>query len=132
MTEWQGLTVPTLANFTGFVPPQGNGTYGVMICGEAPGEMEARDSIPFHPRAPAGSTLDRLLRRAGLERDKFTIINTVWSRPPNNYLDGAAYEGQAIAAYAPFRQKAFEIYRPRVIVAMGGTALRALTAWGGR
>ena len=60
---WEGLTVPTLEGFTGFVPPQGDGTSHVMIMGEAPGELEARDSIPFHPKAPAGSTLDRLLRR---------------------------------------------------------------------
>ena len=51
---WEGLTVPTLEGFTGFVPPQGDGTSHVMIMGEAPGELEARDSIPFHPKAPAG------------------------------------------------------------------------------
>src|SRR6266851_3853291 len=132
MTQWEGLQIPTLEGFTGFVPPQGDGTSHVMIMGEAPGELEARDSIPFHPKAPAGSTLDRLLRRAGLEREKFVVANTVWSRPPGNYLEGAKYEGQAIAAYAPFRDRAFELYRPRVIVAMGGVALRALTSWGGK
>ncbi len=132
MSEWQGLTVPHLEGFTGFVPPQGDGTSHVMIMGEAPGEHEAKDSVPFHPKAPAGSTFDRLLRRAGLEREKFVVANTVWSRPPGNYLDGAKYEGEAIAAYAPFRERAFELYRPRVIVAMGGTALRALTPWGGK
>jgi uracil-DNA glycosylase family 4 len=130
MREWQGLAVSELPGFTGFVPPEGDGTSGVMIVGEAPGEMEAKFSVPFYAGAPAGSMLNRIIARCGLEREKFTVINTVWSRPPGNWLDGAPYEGQAIAAYKPFLQKAFELYRPRVLVAMGGTALRALTDYG--
>lgn len=35
MQEWQGLTAPELAGFTGFVPPEGDGSYRVMIVGEA-------------------------------------------------------------------------------------------------
>src|SRR5216684_103546 len=143
---WEGLNVPTLEGFTGFVPPQGDGSSHVMIFGEAPGEFEAKYSTPFHPAAPAGSTLNRLMKRGGFRgadtegaqqfwnwnQSEFTLVNTVWSRPPGNYLEGAKYEGQAIQAFSPFRDKAFEMYRPRVIVAMGGTALRALTAWGGK
>lgn len=132
MSEWQGLLIPQLDGFTGFAPPQGNGTYNVACVGEALGEHEARDSVPFHPKAPAGSMLDRLLRRAGLDRDKFVIWNTVWSRPPGNYLEGSRYEGEAIASYAPFRDKAFEMYRPRVLVALGNVALKALTSYGGK
>src|SRR5690348_3784456 len=110
MTEWQGIPIPTLDGFTGFVPPQGTGSYGVALIGEAPGEQEARFGVPFYENAPAGATLNRLLRRAGLERDGFVISNAVWSRPPNNYLEGAQWEGQAIAAYQPLRDRFFELY----------------------
>src|SRR5215813_9061531 len=100
-----GLPVPELEGFTGFVPPEGNGTYKVALIGEAPGEQEARYGKPFYPQAPAGAVLTRLLKRAGLERDNFVISNAVWSRPPGNYLDQARYEGQAIASYQPFRDR---------------------------
>src|SRR5712671_2644730 len=103
MTEWQGLTIPQLAGFTGFVPPEGDGTYGVALIGEALGENEVKYGGPFYEKALAGSCLNRLLSRAGLDRGKFVISIAVWSRPPGNYLDGARYEGEAIAAYQPFR-----------------------------
>lgn len=130
--EWQGIEVPVLPDFTGFVPPEGDGTSKVMICGEAPGELEAKFSRPFVEEAPAGSTLKRLLNRAGLEREKFSLINTVWSRPPKNWLEGSPWEGEAIAAYAPFRERAIEMFRPRVIVALGNVALRACSSFGGK
>ena len=130
ITSWQDLSIPRLDGFNGFVPPQGTGTSGVMLVGEAPGEHEARYGVPFHPDAPAGSMLNRILARCGADRDAFTIVNTVWSRPPKNWLDGAPYEGEAIAAYRPFLDRAIEMYKPRIIVAMGGVALRALTGYG--
>src|SRR5438876_485425 len=129
--QWNGLTVPVLDGFTGFVPPAGTGTYGVALVGEAPGEQEARFSTPFYEHAPAGAVLTRLLKRAGLDRDGFVTSNSVWSRPPGNYLEGARYEGEAIQAYAPFRDKMFEQYRPRVFVALGNVALKTLSGFGG-
>src|SRR6266498_2631319 len=111
MTEWSGLTVPMLEGFTGFIPPEGDGTYGVCLVGEAGGEHEARHSKPFYEKAPAGSCLNRLLSRAGLERERFVISNAVWSRPPGNYLDGSPMEGRAISAYQPLRERLFELYR---------------------
>lgn len=132
MMEWEGLPVPQLDGFTGFVPPEGTGTYGVALIGEAPGEQEIKHGRPFYEQAPAGSVLNRLLKRAGLQRDGFVISNAVWSRPPGNYLDGARYEGQAIAAYHEFRHRLFDEYRPRVFVALGGVALRVLSSYGGK
>jgi uracil-DNA glycosylase family 4 len=129
---WQGLTVPDLEGFTGFVPPDGTGSSHVMLMGEAPGEQEIKHGRGFYEQAPAGAVLARLLRRAGLERDSFVVSNAVWSRPPNNYLDGARYEGAVISAFEPFRDQLFRMYRPRVTVALGGIALRTLTNYGGK
>ena len=132
MTEWQGLQQPQLEGFTGFVPPDGTGTNHVCIMGEAPGEQEARYSKPFVEQAPAGSCLARLLRRAGLERDSFVLSNAVWSRPPNNYLDGSRIEGEALAAFGLHRERLFDLYRPHVVVALGGVALRTVSSYGGK
>lgn len=130
--DWNGLAIPQLDGFTGFVPPEGTCSNGVALIGEAPGEMEARYGKPFYEAAPAGAVLSRLLRRAGLERESFVISNVVWSRPPGNYLDGARYEGEATRAFAPFRERLQDTYRPRVLVALGGVALRTLTSYGGQ
>lgn len=132
MSEWQGLTIPTLPNFTGFAPPEGDGTYGVAVQVEALGELEAREGNNLNVKAPAGSVFTRLVKRAGLDRSKFAIWNTVWSRPPQNWLEGAPWEGEAIASYQPFRERAYEMYRPRVILAMGNVALKSLTNYGGK
>ncbi len=131
LTSWEGIPIPQLEGFTGFIPPAGTGSYGVCLMGEAGGEMEARYSVPFYEHAPTGATLSRLLRRAGLERDGFVISNAVWSRPPGNYLENASYEGAAIAGYQAFRERLFELYRPRVLVALGNVALKTLTSFGG-
>ncbi len=114
------------------VEPVGSGSYGVTLIGEAPGSVESATGIPFHPEAPAGGTLDRILRRAGLQRDGFRITNTVWQRPPANYLDGSRYEAEAIETWRPFLEAEIERTRPKVIVALGNTALKALTAFGGK
>lgn len=129
---WNNLEIPQLDGFTGFIPPEGTGTNHVCIMGEAGGESEAKYGRPFYEGAPAGATLNRLLRRAGLERDQFVISNAVWSRPPGNYLDGARYEGEAIAAFGPFRERLFDMYRPHVVVALGGVALRTVSGYGGK
>jgi len=100
--------------------------------GEACGEWEARDSIPFHPKAPAGSTLDRLLRRSGLDRESFRITNVVWAQPPRNWLEGSPWETQAIEAYREHLDNVIREMRPRCIVALGNVALKRLTASGGR
>jgi len=113
-----------------FSPPEGNGNYKVALIGEALGEHEARESAPFRPNAPAGSVLNRLLQRAGLERSNFIIHNTVNCRPPRNWLEGAPWEAGAVAHCAVHRQRMFEEARPRVFVALGNVALRALTAYG--
>ena len=44
----------------GFSRPEGRGTLGVLIVGEALGE---HDGLPFRPNAPAGSVLERALNR---------------------------------------------------------------------
>jgi uracil-DNA glycosylase family 4 len=111
--------------------PEGRGTSGVMLMGEALGEAESRDELPFRPYAEAGSVLERALYRAGIPRDSLTITNLVWYQPPRNWLDGAPWERDAIRACKPFNAELVERVRPRVIVALGGMAFRELTGLSG-
>lgn len=114
------------------VQPQGRGTLGVLLVGEAPGEKEAISGTPFYPGAPAGAVLERAIRRSSFDRDQFTIINTVWQRPPNNKLDGASYEAEAIETYRPMIEQVIRQRRPKAIVTLGSVATRAITGLSGK
>jgi uracil-DNA glycosylase family 4 len=109
----------------------GTGASGVMIVGEASGQMEAREQRPFVQYAPAGSVLERNLRRMGLSREQFSITNVLRCRPKNNWLDGAPWEYSAIRQCRQYLDAAIAERRPRVIVALGGIALRELTGMAG-
>jgi uracil-DNA glycosylase family 4 len=95
-----------------------------MLVGEAPGEQEAIAGKPFV--GAAGFFLDRILRRAGLNRATFALHNVLSCRPPNNHLVGAPYEQAAIAQCAPNLDRSIQAQQPNVIVALGNTALRRL------
>src|SRR5262249_54420149 len=108
---------------TGFSQPEGKGTLGVLILGEALGEAEARDGLPFRPYAPAGSILDRAIRRSGFARDQFVLWNVVPVRPPNNWLEKAPWEAPAITWGVSHLKRVIHDYRPRCILALGNIAL---------
>jgi uracil-DNA glycosylase len=71
---------------TGFSQPEGHGSIGVLMFGEALGESEARDGLPFRPYAQAGSLLERVIKISGFDRQQFRIFNMVNCRPPRDYL----------------------------------------------
>jgi uracil-DNA glycosylase len=48
-----------------------------MIVGEASGESEAREQLPFRPYAPAGSLLERTIKRMSMDRAQFAITNAL-------------------------------------------------------
>lgn len=109
---------------TGFMRPvlAANG-YGVSLIGEALGEDEAEEGLPFVGRA--GFRLTRLIEWAGFERKLFNIFNTVWCMPPDNKLESTPYELPAIrhcrsAHWEPLIQPG------GVLVPMGNVAINAL------
>src|SRR5262249_52438872 len=79
-----------------FSASEGHGTLGVLLVGEALGQHEEQDGLPFRPQAQAGSLLERAFKRLGYDRSQFRITNIVRCRPPNDYLSGAPYEFQVI------------------------------------
>lgn len=111
--------------------PEGTGSTGVALCGEALGDHEDREQLPFRPSAPAGSLLERAIRMAGFSRSQFTVYNTINCRPPNNKLDGERYEESAVESCQAYNDKLVASRKPRVIVALGGVATRALTDFDG-
>jgi uracil-DNA glycosylase len=116
---------------TDFSRPEGTGANRVLIVGEASGEMEARDQLPFRPFAPAGAILQRTFKRMGMDRNQFVISNTLRCRPPNNWLEKAPWEFAALNHCRPNLRQVISDYRPQCIMALGGTALRELTGEAG-
>jgi len=97
-----------------------------MIVGEAPGEQEDLAGEPFV--GPSGQLLDqmlralRLTRSAGTPAEQVFIANTVKCRPPRNRNP----EPGEIAQCAPFLQRQIALVRPRVLLALGAVAAKAL------
>lgn len=127
-TDCRGCALDPQAE--GFSQPEGLGSYNVALVGESLGAHEVKDSLPFREHAPAGSILQRAIRLAGLQREGFTIFNSIQCRPPRNWLDGAPYEEEALAHCKVHRDAIMAKANPKVIVALGNTALKTLTMFG--
>jgi len=115
----------------GFTQIEGSGGTRVLIVGEASGEAESNDELPFRPYAESGSVMERAFARLGLPRDMFRITNVLRCRPPANKLAGAPYEAAAIASCRPHLEAEIRSFQPRAILAVGGVAAKALTGLSG-
>lgn len=107
----------------GFVPPVGPFRAPILFLGEAPGEQEVREGLPFV--GPAGGMFLRLLNRNHWERQSYRIHNCVSCRPPNNWLEGAPWQRDAIAHCAVHRDPVLDEPH-KVIVPLGAVALKAV------
>jgi uracil-DNA glycosylase len=98
----------------------GSPTARLMFVGEAPGQDEDRQGIPFVGRA--GQLLTRTIERLGLRRDDVYIANVIKCRPPGNRDP----EPDEVATCQPFLFRQIDVIRPKVIVALGAFATHAL------
>jgi len=128
--ECAGCPLNTIGQ--GFSKPEGTGANGVLIMGEALGEQEARDGLPFRPGAPAGHVLEQAIKSLGMDRAQFVVWNVIACRPPQNELLGASYEYPALEHCKRHTKRVIEQYHPRVIVACGAIPTRVLTGLTGR
>ncbi|MEZ4375665.1 MAG: uracil-DNA glycosylase family protein [Polyangiaceae bacterium] len=99
---------------------RGNGQSGVCFVGEGPGFDEDQQGQPFVGKA--GQLLDKMIGAMGIERDDVYVCNIVKCRPPNNRKP-APDEMQACRDYLT---EQLELVSPRVIVALGATAVEGL------
>ncbi|KKL83268.1 hypothetical protein LCGC14_1976450, partial [marine sediment metagenome] len=108
-----------------FVPADGSGSNKVLLLGDSPWTNEIASGKPF--AGAAGYTLDRLLRRAGYERNNFLIFNALACKPPTlNWTDQSFRPevAKAFAQCAPYLDDLVAQFKPRVVVPMGNVALR--------
>lgn len=102
------------------VPGQGNPAAKLMIVGEGPGYEEDRQGLAFV--GPAGQLLTRMLSAIGLSRDEVYIANVVKCRPPANRVPAP----EEAHACLPFLRAQTALIRPKIILILGGTALKYL------
>jgi DNA polymerase len=114
----------------------------IMIVGEAPGEQEEREGKPFV--GASGYELTRMLHEAGISRSECFITNVARKRPPGNdinkffakakkdrtqghtFLKGRWVTREILEGYDLLKTE-IALVRPSIVIALGGTALWALT-----
>jgi DNA polymerase len=100
---------------------RGSAEARLCFVGEAPGAEEDEQGLPFVGRA--GQLLDRMIGAMGLSpEDDVYVCNIVKCRPPGNRRP----EPEEIATCIPYLHEQLSVVQPRVIVALGNTAVGAL------
>ena len=98
----------------------GNPDADLMFVGEAPGGDEDIQGIPFVGRA--GQLLTKMIQAINFQRDQVYIANVIKCRPPGNRNP----EPDEVETCEPFLFQQIDAIRPRVIVALGSFAAKAL------
>lgn len=99
----------------------GNPRASLMFIGEAPGEQEDLQGLPFIGRA--GELLTNMIEKGlGISRSDVYVCNIVKCRPPGNRTPLP----DEIAACRPFLDAQIDAVSPRVIVALGKPATSLL------
>jgi DNA polymerase len=112
---------PLHATRTKVVFGAGNADADLMFVGEAPGQQEDLQGLPFVGRA--GKLLDQLLEEVGLTRDQVFVANVLKSRPPGNRDP----QPEEISACRPYLDRQIELIEPSVICTLGNFATKLLT-----
>jgi DNA polymerase len=99
----------------------GNADADLMFVGEAPGQQEDVQGLPFVGRA--GNLLDQLLGEVGLQRPDVFVANVLKCRPPGNRDP----QPEEIDTCRPYLAKQVELIEPRVICTLGNFATKLLT-----
>lgn len=99
----------------------GDPSSDIMFIGEAPGRDEDMEGLPFVGKS--GQLLNRMIESIGLKRENVYIANTIPWRPPGNRTP-TPLETELCR---PFIERQIELAAPKVLVALGGPAGKALT-----
>lgn len=102
------------------VPGEGNPAARLMVVGEGPGESEDLSGRPFVGRA--GELLNKMLEAIAIPRAEAYIANVVKCRPPKNRVPLPDERDACL----PYLHRQIALVRPKVLLALGGTASEAM------
>lgn len=109
----------------------GNADAELMFIGEAPGADEDARGEPFVGRA--GQLLTRIIETMGFARGDVYIANVLKCRPdmPMRSAGNRPPTPQEMQTCLPYLAAQIEIIRPKVLVALGATAVEGLLGFRG-
>lgn len=98
----------------------------LILIGEAPGLDEDKEGEPFV--GAAGQLLTKIIEATGLDRDKVYIANILKCRPdtPGKVYGNRKPRSEEMETCFSWVKRQIEIIQPRVMVALGGTAVEGL------
>ncbi|MDY0884077.1 UdgX family uracil-DNA binding protein [Dongia soli] len=121
-------TAPFVPGATRAVLGEGPMAAEIAFVGEQPGDHEDLQGRPFV--GPAGQLLDRALKDAGIDRGKSYLTNAVkhfkFEQRGKRRIHQKPTTGE-VQHYRWWLLKELDFVKPRLVVALGGTAAFALT-----
>lgn len=98
----------------------------LMFVGEAPGADEDEQGEPFVGKA--GQLLTKIIQTMGLTRDQVYIANILKCRPdtPGQSAGNRKPTPQEMETCIPYLHEQIDLIKPKVLVALGGTAVEGL------
>ena len=121
-----GLCPHLVKSRTQVVVGIGNPDAELMFVGEAPGEDEDLQGEPFVGRA--GQLLTRIIETMGYQRSEIYIANVLKCRPdmPSGVSGNRKPRAEEMQTCLPYLKEQIAIIQPRVLVALGATAMEGL------
>ncbi len=107
---------------------EGRADCGIVVVGEQPGDQEDRRGRPFI--GPAGELLDRALGDAAIDRKHLYLTNAVKRFKYVQHGKRRIHQTPSPADIKYYRwwlEQETKLIKPRIILALGATAVRALT-----
>ena len=104
----------------------GNPDAQLMFVGEAPGADEDQQGEPFVGKA--GQLLTKIIQATGLQRSDVYIANILKCRPdtPGQSAGNRKPTPEEMKTCIPYLHEQIDLIRPKVIIALGGTAVEGL------
>jgi uracil-DNA glycosylase len=119
---------PLVPGATQAVFGEGPAHADVVFVGEQPGDQEDLQGRPFV--GPAGKLLTKAMGEVGIDRKKAYLTNAVkhfkFEQRGHRRIHSKPTAGE-VKHYRPWLMKELELVRPKLVVALGATALLALT-----
>jgi DNA polymerase len=120
---------PLVPGATQAVFGEGPAHADIVFVGEQPGDQEDLQGRPFV--GPAGKLLSKAMQEVGIDRQKAYLTNAVkhfkFEQRGHRRIHSKPTAGE-VKHYRPWLMKELELVRPKLVVALGATAVLALTA----
>ena len=125
-----GCNLGTQKELVGPVIFKGNVHSRRMIISEAPGLQEDQDGIPFHPDAPAGGLLEKIIESVGYNIiEDFTVTNSIFCRPIAPVGSGKQNltpTAEQKKACRPYVDQLISWVNPNIILLLGMQAVKSI------